>query len=440
MTLSLHLIYLLRCKPFLFIFVSAGIFRVVISLFIHPNTPSNLGPDEGTYGALASWVASGKSVNDFPAYGPGLYNTSRALTLPSALLVKLGIPELAAVRGTSVTYGILSVFLLALCLLLLSTINSPEATIEGSKFNSYGMSLLAIFAFLPSNLIWSTIGLRETASAFWILTSFFSLIKLHRTTKGIHRVVWGLTLSICLTMSFGARRETALVFTLSLIVFCLFSIKSHKNFFPILSICMGLIGGSAFTSTPIPERLTNNNVSEGSQLNIEGSPENRISPLKSISSQLATIRILEYKRNVNRLDAQSALPKSTCQITTNSQISLMLCNISELPYRLFAFLFRPLPILDSGSLSLTLAGYENIFWIAFLSYAIFLCSKFMRYSGLQRALMFTLGTYFAIFSTAAALYEGNLGTAFRHKSTLLWVCASVIYISSINRESRKDSA
>jgi hypothetical protein len=75
-----------------------------------------------------------------------------------------------------------------------------------------------------------------------------------------------------------------------------------------------------------------------------------------------------------------------------------------------------------------------------LSYVIFLCSTSMRYSGSQRALLITLGAYFAIFSSAAALHEGNLGTAFRHKSALLWVCVLVFYISSINRESRIDSA
>jgi hypothetical protein len=320
----------------------------------------------------------------------------------------------------------------------------------------YFVVTLIIFSFLPSNLIWSTLGLRETASAFWIMLSFFSFVKIFKNRYNFESLLWGGLLVLSLALSYGARRESALVFAVVLFLLSFYLLLTMKAIVPIVAIIIGLFLGHTFTLTPSPDIDTNstlptlaesplqsiNNESPLQSINNE-SPLQSIdneSPLQSITNQVLTIKNLGYKRNLNRLNAESALPESKCQNVENAQVDVILCNISELPYQLFAFLFRPLPILDSGSFSLTLASIENIFWIAFLSYVIFLCSTSMRYSGSQRALLITLGAYFAIFSSAAALHEGNLGTAFRHKSALLWVCVLVFYISSINRESRIDSA
>lgn len=426
------LIALFTNKAFATIFFLAALLRICIFSLLPPNTPSNLGPDEGTYGALARWVSESKPVNDFPTYGPGLYNTARSLILPSALFVKLGLVEIQAVRLTSLIYGLLSIVVLGALLLLLSRLKSSDIRFSDVMAQKYFVVILIIFSFLPSNLIWSTLGLRETASAFWIMLSFYSIVNLVKDRDNLESLLWGGLLVLSLVLSYGARRETAFVFTVVLFLLSFYLLLTRKATVPILALIIGLFIGQHFTSTPSPERDNDSTfpTSVESSLKI---------PLQSISNQVTTIRILEYKRNVNRLDAQSALPESTCQKVDGAQLNVIMCNISELPYRLFAFLFRPLPILDSGSLSLTLAGFENIFWITFLSYVIFLFFIFMRYGGSQRVLLITLGVYFAMFSTAAALYEGNLGTAFRHKSTLLWVCVTVIYISCINRESRKVS-
>jgi len=44
-----------------------------------------------------------------------------------------------------------------------------------------------------------------------------------------------------------------------------------------------------------------------------------------------------------------------------------------------------------------------------------------------------------LFASAAALYEGNLGTAFRHKSTILWPLIFILMIAPrIIPKSRKE--
>lgn len=422
------LIILFKNKAFATIFFVAALSRICIFFLLPPNAPSNLGPDEGTYSALAQWVSESKSVNDFLNYGPSLYNTARSLILPSAVFVKLGLGEIQAVRVTSLIYGLLSIIALAVLLLVLSNLNSPNKSFSEVMAQKYFNVSLAIFSFVPSNLIWSTLGLRESASGFWIMISFLAMVKLYEKRKVLERLSWSGILMLSLTFSYGARRETAFIFTIVLFFLNLYLFLTQRKLLPIFAIAMGLFLGHTFTLTPVPEKQSSSSLPAIAQ-----------SPLQSISNQLLTIRILEYKRNVNRLDAQSALPESKCQKVNSAHVNLILCSFLELPYRIFAFLFRPLPILDTGSQFLMVAGFENIFWMAFLSYVFFSFSSFARYSGLQRAWMIFLGAYFTVFTGAAALYEGNLGTAFRHKSTLLWVCVALVYISSINRESRKNS-
>jgi hypothetical protein len=152
------------------------------------------------------------------------------------------------------------------------------------------------------------------------------------------------------------------------------------------------------------------------------------SAIESARQQVLTTQILEIKRNVNRLDAASALPESTCKVSIWKIPSKILCNIIELPYRLPTFLFRPFPLIDSGSSFINLAGIENLLWLGLVLYAAFAAFK-MNLNKMEKFTIAWLYTYIITFSTAASLYEGNLGTAFRHKSSILWALALGLLIS-----------
>ena len=82
--------------------------RIFFQISYLPNTPSSFGPDEGTYAALAKYVSEGKPVQEYPEYGPVLYNSVRSLILPSSMLIKLDVNELVAVRTVATIYGFLS--------------------------------------------------------------------------------------------------------------------------------------------------------------------------------------------------------------------------------------------------------------------------------------------------------------------------------------------
>ena len=176
--------------------------RVVVLIGL-PSSPSAFGPDEGTYGYLAKWVSEGKDVTDFPAFGAGLYNTSRSLILPAALLCKLGISELTAVRLTALLYGFASI----LAFLILMTYVFPKLKRDqNKKIRNLFFVLTIIYAFLPSHLIWSVLGLRESALDFWLILSFLLLLEVKtRRTFQIRNLFLILILILSLGFAFGAQ-------------------------------------------------------------------------------------------------------------------------------------------------------------------------------------------------------------------------------------------
>lgn len=79
---------LITLKGKLYSVIFCSFIARVIGFFLLPNTPSLLGPDEGTYGAVAAWTEQGYPAKDFPLYGEPLYLSGRALFWPSAFFIK----------------------------------------------------------------------------------------------------------------------------------------------------------------------------------------------------------------------------------------------------------------------------------------------------------------------------------------------------------------
>jgi putative Ca2+/H+ antiporter (TMEM165/GDT1 family) len=78
---------------------------------------------------------------------------------------------------------------------------------------------------------------------------------------------------------------------------------------------------------------------------------------------------------------------------------------------------------------------ENSLW---LSGALFVVIMFIRnrrlafFSPIAPSLLFM-----SIYSVAAGAYEGNMGTAFRHKSLILWVVLLLIASTIVATQQRK---
>ena len=89
------------------------------------------------------------------------------------------------------------------------------------------------------------------------------------------------------------------------------------------------------------------------------------------------------------------------------------------------FLFRPLLFIDTSSLSSVFASAENLLWIfmfALILYRIFKVKSLPFFGKLAPALIF-----FSLYVVGAGSYAGNMGTAFRHKSLVLWVVLILLF-------------
>ena len=159
----------LKSKLYAIVFVSFVV--RVMAFFALPNTPSALGPDEGTYARAANWTALGKPATEFPDYGASLYTSGRSLLLPAAFFNNIGFSPLNSVRLISSLYGLLTLILIVFILLrIIDTRHEVENFV--SKNQKKVLILLTIFAFLPSRLVWSVLGFREAAMEFWVLIVF----------------------------------------------------------------------------------------------------------------------------------------------------------------------------------------------------------------------------------------------------------------------------
>jgi hypothetical protein len=467
-------------KPFLVgLLISSAILRLFFLFIYLPNRPSAFGPDEGTYGALAGYVANNLPVQEFPVYGPGLYNSARTLIVPSSIFVRMGASQLDSVRIVSSFYGICSLLIFIMCVIAVQKLNSNTGNLDDVDLSYTNKLIFILYAFLPSYFLWSNLGLRESASQLFLIFTFYLCIKLTNSHGFMRWIIIAVT-PIILMLAFGSRPETATLFSICAFVFGFIIFWKVRNYSILFVILVGFVLGQAFTTTPTvqaseilvatkvtvaetkspqpaqsaetksPQPQTNSELSKQCEFENQVIAENKDSfvctstkqyaviersPLEKAKSQVLTIQTFENKRNLNRIQANSALPESSCTFNFSGIFQKLSCNIVEVPYRLPSFLFRPFPVIDSGSNFQNLAGIENILWLFLISLGVLRVIRKWKFQE-NRLINSFLFSFLICFSTAAALYEGNLGTAFRHKSTILWSLLLILILTKDSTFSR----
>jgi hypothetical protein len=148
--------------------------------------------------------------------------------------------------------------------------------------------------------------------------------------------------------------------------------------------------------------------------------------VESIKEPFAILSKVEEKSIVNAQGAQSAIKVNPCAVKTEL-LTRMKCNLLEIPSRLLLITLRPLPILDSGSNILELAAIENIIWFLMFILSIYLSIRtFQVFSMDPLFKLLSISTLFYLLSMS--IYEGNLGTAFRHKTMILGPILLIIQV------------
>ena len=447
-------------KQKLWAIVVASFVARVIMFFVLPNTPSSLAPDEGTYGALAKWISESKPATDYPGIGEGLYLSGRSVIIPASTLIKLGIDELDAVRVTSSIYGLLSLCAAVyLATRLLQTSNSGVTL--NNKIEHLVVTLFVIYAFLPSHFVWSNLGLRESPNEFWLIMTFIGVFLLYKEGQP-KKPLLAVLVSISIICTFGSRPQVGWVLVVTLLIYSIFKLRNKLTYLLITSVLTGLFVGYLTTTsfayvttdlyvakdaTPTPTKdatptPTNNGevnaskLCDGTKLKVEyegksyncvksGSVTKRESPSNLAEVAIDQVEVIPGKQIVNQVGAASIIERLVCPWDETSEIGKYGCLAYRAPYMTLTFLFRPLPVIDTTSMSSTFAAAENMLWIFMFTLIVYRISKVKRIPFLTE-LAPTL-IFFSLYVVGAGSYEGNMGTAFRHKSLILGVPLLLIF-------------
>ena len=412
-------------KQKLWAIVAASFIARVIMFFALPNTPSSLAPDEGTYAALAKWIAESKPAEDFPLFGGDLYLSGRSLILPASFFIKAGMYELDAVRLVSTTYGIVSLTLIVVLVLRFYKELSPKSPNEVFNENLIA-ALIFIFAFVPSHFMWSNLALRESATEFWILATFGVFLAVYHVQKKITAPgILGLVMSIAFT--FSSRPQVGWVIGVSLIAYLLFNLNQINTYFLIGIVLCGVLLGSVWNQGSVLGSTGASNTGAN------GTGANGTDELKGILNPLINGgELVSSKHRGNQLNAASIIKTQSCPrekpsltSTPPTKFDTYFCIAWRAPYMISTFLFRPIVGIDVTSTSSLLAALENLIWMSLFVFLFFLIIRKRRISFLRSLLPPIV--FFVFYVSGASAYQGNMGTGFRHKSLILWVVLLVIF-------------
>jgi hypothetical protein len=402
-------------QKLLAIAVLSLIARIIMFLSL-PNVPSSLGPDEGTYASLVKWVGESRQANEFPAYGEGLYLSGRSLIFPASILYRLGINELDAVRLVASAYGFSTLLIIIFFIVKLQN-KSGANRFVGRHNQNLIVGVVLLFSFLPSHFVWSNLGLRESATEFWILATFGLFFILYHYQKRI-TAIGILALVVSVTLLFGSRPQVGWVVGVSLIGYLLLKLVKIDSYFMIALILCGIVLGSLWSyGSPTSTSSTSSTTNMLQRL---------FTPLTN-SGELVTSKQLD-----NQLEAASVIEPPSCPKENQSEISSQrtkfdtyFCIAWRAPYMVSTFLFRPIIGDDVTSASSLVAAIENLVWVS-LFVTIFVLIIQRRKLSFMDPILPAL-TFFALYVLGASAYQGNMGTGFRHKSLILWVVLLVIF-------------
>ena len=485
-------------KSKLYAIVFASFVVRVVAFFALPNSASALGPDEGTYANAAFWTALGKPATEFPGYGANLYISGRSLLLPAALFNNLGINPLDSVRLASSLYG-----LLTLCLIAAIALKAHSSYVKFADFVEQNqrifLTFFLIFSFIPSHFVWSVLGLKDSATEFWVIATFACLFIIFQLKKRLSFfVICGFTVSMI--MVFSARPQVGWVLGLTLILYLFSRITSRISRILIPITVLGVFIGYAPTvastvevstefiardeypnstpsiSAPSPNKTPKKEVTKPVKSRPgTTSPTATTSPTSEAEynaskmcnsnkqevefngrkylcetyvKEKSTVQLknpgsviidqadaIPTRSEVNKQGAASAIETQVCPNAGDTRFDKYFCIAYRAPYTTYTFLVRPMLGADVTSNSSLFAAVENIFWLGAL---LFVAVMFIRnrrlafFGALAPSLLF-----FSIYSVAAGAYEGNMGTAFRHKSLILWVVILLLASTIVATKERK---
>jgi hypothetical protein len=436
-------------QKILAITMAAFFLRVGIQ-FLLPREPSNsLAPDEEIYSTLTKTFGSVSISESFKLF----LNSEvlgRPTVLPASFLYRFGIDELIATRMISSAYGFLLILILGV--VLIHTLESKNAF---TGITNLRVILIAygLFAIWPSQLLWSSLALRESAMAFYTASLLVLVVILEQVRR---KWTCLLLVMVFIPLLFLVRPPVGWLMTVVLLFYSAWHAITKKSMYLLVSVLLGGFLGYLLTSTnffPIENKLvaidvSTNQVSKSQSCNVIGMKFKAKGKqficrptLKGIiesngknfsESLLENVTVLPQVQEVRQLDANSRIQTLWCPFEPTSELKKMSCVVWRAPYMAFTFVVRPLPFIDTTSASSKIAGVENSFWMLIFGLLIVYRRQIAHFKSVGKAYLLP-AIFGAAYVLSAGSYQGNMGTAFRHKSLILPIVFFYLLAGFINK-------
>ena len=452
--MKLFSLRLTTLKSKLYAIVFASFVVRVASVLLLPSTPSRFAPDEGTYARLTENLVNSVEIQQYPYSSFDI--VTAPLVLPASLLHSLGVSPLTSVRTISSILGFGSLILVVLMAnLVFRTVKISESSVRIKS--NLAVSLVAVYAFFPSHFLWSIVGLRESILEFWVIAVFVCIFRLSffekkQTRFGFlllaailnisiirQQLMWGIIIIVIASILKISHSFKSIVL-IALIIFTGLLGKGIANQNLIgfqISFETKIISSSGNSNEPLSSYcqkvnqiiqtkagLAKCSIKMHSNIGLDGGTN----PIKDI-------QLIPEIQVGNQEKAASKIYPLNCDVIITAGLGAVLCPIAKYLNSTNTFLFRPYLGFDVTSQSSLMAAIENVFWLgAFLFvFAMCICNRRLAFFGpIAPSLMF-----FSIYSVGAGAYEGNMGTAFRHKSLILWVVILLLASTIVATQERK---
>ena len=419
--------------------VALGV-RVVVAISTGLLHKGILIGDEGQYLVLALMASEGKLTSEFwSGYGESLFESTRTFMWPLTGLFWLLGPFRIVAQLLVATFG---------------AVTAACAACLASRFlrREFALGAGLIVAFFPSQILWSTVVLRESLIWAGLAAIAVTVDYSQRSESGLRTALLTVLLGLLFVATVWLREHTALIALWCLCPALLVG-RSRLRIRILAASCLLIFapwvvgfgpGGSDFAGKAMGSMGNSRAymaMSANSSFAVNQSQSTSNSGLSANSSSNSTDSsiseglydcpaLLEGQgRGSDEIGAVASRlidrerGEWICIQDQYGIVSLvdnrLTTSFQRISGGLYDTMIRPLPGGDGRGLIQVLAGWESLLWISLYGLAAY--GLWVHGKG-QRVLIYPTLLLFAI-SISGAVTHGNLGTAFRHRGQICFVLA-----------------
>lgn len=412
--------------PLLGVAVMASVARLTAVIVLGPFRPGVVVPDEAQYLDLAESVASGRGAEAWqPGYGQSLYDATATFMRPLSALTWAFGPHQLSGQLLAALFGVIAAVL---------------TTVLAMRLVRPRLALAAglIVALMPSQVFWSSVVLRE--SMVWASLALLALAVTMAASCTSRRglLLPGMLAFATLYGLSDLREQTAVVAAWSIVLAALVIRGRHPVLLGAGALAIALAApaftglgpaGITLVESAVPRlAVIRANMSLGASSSIIKTtpitPPRPVPSAASSGSPTGPGAATGSGRPPGGQTGASPPPPGEAVVGTASGQRFLVddtsaASLSALPRGLLAVTVRPYPWEATPNAQVLLAKVENVSWAALYLLAIIGAATSWRLRQITAFPIISTGAVLLV----AAVTQGNLGTAFRHRGQVLWALA-----------------